>query len=147
MSNLNRVTIEGRLTRDPETKVVPSGKRVCTFAVAVNFSVKVNDVWENRLSGFFDCTAWEQAAEAAAAFKKGSPVYVEGSLKQESWEKDGEKKSRVVINVREIRMADWAVKAGVKPGAGTAAAPEETFVETGKTPTAAPTVSEDQMPF
>ncbi len=125
MSNLNKVTVEGRLTRDPETKVTTSGKRVCSFAVAVNYSVKVGDEWESKLSGFFDCTAWEAAAEAAGGFKKGQPVYVEGSLKQEHWEKDGVKKSRVVINVREIRLADWAKKTGENTAPPQAVADED----------------------
>ena len=134
MSNINRVTLEGRLTRDPETKFTPNGKRVCSFSVAVNYSVKVGEQWESRLSGFFDCTAWEQAAEAAGQFRKGEPIYLEGSLKQETWTQDGEKRSRVVVNVREIRLADWAKKSG-------SAAPAETFVETGK-----PT-EEEECPF
>ena len=126
MSNLNRVTIEGRLTRDPETKFTTSGKRVCSFSVAVNYGTKNEDgTWKNdNLAGFFDCAAWEDIAEMASAFKKGSPVYVEGWLKQDRWtDADGKARSKVLINVREIRMADWAVKAGVKPGA------EETLVE------------------
>lgn len=124
MSNINKVTLEGRLTRDPETKYTANGKRLCTFSIAVNYSVKVEDKWESRLSGFFDCTAWEQAAEAAGAFHKGDPVYLEGSLKQETWEQEGAKRSRVVVNVREIRLADWAKKT----------APKEEFVEVNPTP-------------
>lgn len=113
MSNVNKVTIEGRLTRDPETKFTNSGKRVCSFAIAVNYSTKNEDgTWKNdNLSGYFDCTAWEAVAEAAGTFHKGDPVYIEGSLKQERWEQDGQKRSRVIINVREVRLADWARKA------------------------------------
>jgi single-strand DNA-binding protein len=132
MSNINRVTIEGRLTRDAVVKYSPQGKQICELSIAYNTYRKEGEEWVQASTHFFDCVAWEAVAETASKFKKGDPVYIEGQLRQEQWKaQDGTSRSRVKINVTEIRLAEWATK-------GKAAGTGETFVEVAPKPAAAP---------
>jgi single-strand DNA-binding protein len=128
---VNKVTIEGRLTRDPEIKFTASGARLCDFSIAVNHSKKVGDDWIEEPAWFFDCVAWEDNAEKMSPFKKGDPVYVEGSLRQERWEQEGVVRTKVKIQVKEIRRAEWA-----KKGEKKSTAPEQP-----------PPVKDDNIPF
>lgn len=91
-----------RLTADPELKTIQSGDREVSL---VKFSVAYNEY--RRKDGekvseahFFDCEAWDSGAEVIAKHvKKGEMLYIEGRLRQQRWEKDGEKRSKVVIRV------------------------------------------------
>src|SRR4030067_1706852 len=129
MSNINHVKLEGRLTRDAVVKYSPTGKMICELSIAYNTFRKEGEEWVKSSTHFFDCVGWEDKAEAASKFKKGEPVYIEGQLRQEQWEQDGQKRSRVKINVKEIRLAEWARK-GKADAAAHASAPAEAFVET-----------------
>lgn len=91
---LNVSIISGRLTKDPELKSTKSGKNVCSFTVAVDKRGK--DAGTN----FIDCVAWEGRAETISKyFKKGSPIGITGRLDQQSWEQDGQKRSKLVLIV------------------------------------------------
>lgn len=97
MSDLNRTTIIGRLTRDPELKYTSGGTAYCNFAIANNRTYKVNDEKKEEVS-YFDVTAWGKVGEIISQyFKKGQRILLEGRLKQDRWEKDGNKYSRVGI--------------------------------------------------
>ena len=79
MSDLNRATIGGRLTADPELKQTPDGKMVCNFTVACN---RYNDD-----ADFIDVVAWNNKAEFVARnFYKGKMIIVEGSLRTRVYE-------------------------------------------------------------
>lgn len=98
--DLNQVIMIGRLTRDPELSYTPSGNAVCNFSLAVN-GYKKNDV------SFFNIQAWNKIAENVNNYmKKGSKVCVEGSLRQDRWEKDGQKFNRVLVNARNVYFLD-----------------------------------------
>lgn len=102
--SINRVTISGNLTRDPELKTVGSGTTLLNFGVAVNDRRKNQQTgeWED-VPNFFDCTVFGAHATALSKFlRKGMKVAVDGRLHYSSWEKDGQKHSRVSINVDEI---------------------------------------------
>jgi single-strand DNA-binding protein len=112
---LNKAFIIGNLTRDPELKALPSGTKVCSFAVATNRSYKDKEGVRQDASEFHNIVAFAKLGELSAQYlKKGSQVYVEGRLQTRSWEgKDGEKKYRTEI------IAD-TVQFGNRPGgAGT----------------------------
>ena len=81
--NLNKVTIAGNLTRDPEQKFTPKGHAVCQFSVAVNRRWK-NDAGDHQEEAtFVGCEAWGKTSELITQyFRKGSPIYCEGRLKQ-----------------------------------------------------------------
>jgi len=100
MFSLNRATIIGNATRDPEMRYTPNGQAVCSFGVATNRR------WTDRNTGemqeqveFHDIVAWGKLAENISQMvKKGAPVYVEGRLQTHQWEgQDGAKRQRTEI--------------------------------------------------
>lgn len=99
MFSLNRATIVGNLTRDPETKALSSGQTVCSFAVATNRRWKDKDGNTKEDTQYHEITAWGKLGELAAQMlSKGKKVYVEGRLQTNSWEgTDGAKRSRTEI--------------------------------------------------
>lgn len=103
MTDLNSLQIVGNLTRDPEIKYIANGMAVCKLSIAVNRSFKKNDTWQDEAS-FFDVEAWGKLAERLSGVSKGQRVLVIGSLKQEVWEKDGVKQSKVKIVADSVEL-------------------------------------------
>lgn len=104
MLSINKVLITGRLTRDPETKYLASGQAVTTLGVAVNrrFQDKSGEWRDDTM--FIDVETWGKTAERCAEnLKKGQPVYIEGRLKQDTWERDGQKQSKIRINADSVK--------------------------------------------
>lgn len=99
MFSLNRATLVGNLTRDPETKALPSGQTVCSFAVATNRRWKDKDGNTKEDTQYHEITVWGKLGELAATMlSKGKKVYVEGRLQTNSWEgTDGSKRSKTEI--------------------------------------------------
>ena len=97
------MTISGRLTRDPETRITQSGMAVVSFSVAVNERKKdANGEWKD-FPNYFDCTMFGKYAESVSkSLYKGVPVTVDGRLKQQTWEKDGQRRSKVEIIANEL---------------------------------------------
>lgn len=92
-------TVVGNTTRDIEIKFTNSGQAVGDFGVAVNKRVKgANGEWEDGEPEFYDVTVWGSTAENfAESCPKGTRVMVIGRLQFDTWEKDGEKRSKVKI--------------------------------------------------
>ena len=104
MKDTNHVVLVGRLTRDAVQKYLQSGLSVVDFSIAVNRSVKKGDKWEDEAS-FFDVTLFGKSGEAVAQYlTKGQQIAVAGELKQDRWEKDGQKHSRVVIVADTVQL-------------------------------------------
>jgi len=104
MASFNRVILVGNLTRDPELRYIPSGTAVSDIALAVNDRVKRGDQWVDEVS-FVDITLWGRTAEIANEYlSKGSPVLIEGRLKQDRWEKDGQKHSKLKVTCDRMQM-------------------------------------------
>ena len=101
---MNTVTIAGNLTRDPELRFLDGGAATAGFGIAVSrrwFDKTKND-W-NEVTSFFDVVCWRTLADnVAETLKKGDRVIVTGRLEQRSWEKDGEKRSKVEIVADEV---------------------------------------------
>jgi single-strand DNA-binding protein len=95
---MNRVIITGNLTRDIELRYTSSGLVVTEFGFAVNDKVKKGNDWVQETS-FFDVVAFGSTAEVLNKYtEKGSPLLIEGRLKQESWTtQDGQKRSKVKV--------------------------------------------------
>ena len=99
--NLN--ILRGNLARDPELRVVSSnGKQtsVVNFTVAVSREYTKSNGEKDKVTTFVPCEAWDTGAEIISqSFKKGDLVLVEGSLRNDSWEKDGVKHNTLKIRV------------------------------------------------
>ena len=104
--SINRVTISGNLTREPELKATAGGTSVLQFGVAVNDRRKnARGEWED-VPNFIDCVMFGSRAQAVSRFiGKGSKVAIEGKLRYSSWEtQDGSKRSKLEVVVDEIEF-------------------------------------------
>ena len=104
MSDINSVTIIGRLTRDAELKYTAQNQPVSKFSIAVNRSKKNGDKWEEEAS-FFDVNFWGLRAESMSKqLIKGKQVCISGELRQDRWQQDGQNRSRVYITAIDIQL-------------------------------------------
>ena len=104
MEDINSVTIIGRLCSDMELKYTNSGTAVGNLSLAVNRSRKQGDQWIEEAS-FFNIQLWGKRSESLAQYLlKGTKIAVSGSLKQDRWEKDGQKQSKVYIHADNIQL-------------------------------------------
>ncbi len=104
MVDLNHVIIIGRLTRDAEFKYITNGQAVCKFSVAVNRRKKSGDQWVDE-ANFFDVVLWGRQAESLNQYlQKGKQIAVEGELRQDRWEQDGQNRSKVEIVANNIQL-------------------------------------------
>lgn len=103
MADINRVFISGRLTKDPELRATAGGSHVLAFSMAVNDRVKnAQGAWEDR-PNYIDCTMFGARAETLAGIlAKGMQLCVEGRLRWSSWERDGQKRSKIEVIVDEV---------------------------------------------
>ena len=102
-SNVNVVALSGNLTRDPETRMAGS-MTITTFRLAVNDRRKNGSTgeWEDY-ANFIDCTIFGARGESLAKIlKKGTKVSLAGKLRWSSWEKDGQKKSKIEVIAEEV---------------------------------------------
>jgi single-strand DNA-binding protein len=104
---INTVVISGNLTREPELRSLPTGTSVCELGVAVNERIKDSaGNWTDR-ANFFDVTVWGGMGEwVARNVGKGAAVVVEGRLRYEAWETEGQKRSKVKIVANSIIPRD-----------------------------------------
>lgn len=104
MANLNKVLLVGNLTKDPEQQFSKSGLAAANMGVAVNRTYMQEGVKKKEVD-FFNIVAWGKQAEACCKYlHKGSSVLIEGRLRQESWEKNGEKRSAVKIIAERVEF-------------------------------------------
>jgi len=115
MIELNKVLLVGRLTRDPEVRHTPQGTAVGKFSIAVDRRVNK----ERKEVSFIDCECWERQAEFLQQwFTKGKPIFVEGRLKQDSWEDrdTGQKRTKMVIVAEKLSFVGGPDRAEGEPG-------------------------------
>jgi single-strand DNA-binding protein len=105
--SVNKVTLIGRLGRDPELKYTQSGTAYCRFSIATD------DQWTDRSSGekherteWHNIVTWERLAEICGQYlAKGRMVYIEGSIQSRQWEdQDGNKRTSFDIRARDMVM-------------------------------------------
>jgi single-strand DNA-binding protein len=106
MANYNKVLLMGNLTRDPELRYTPGGTAVATFGLAVNRRFKRQDGEQVDEVCFVDITAFGRQAEVVSEYlSKGRPVFVEGRLKQDTWEaQDGQKRSKLSVTLEAFQF-------------------------------------------
>ncbi|MDY2777205.1 MAG: single-stranded DNA-binding protein [Collinsella sp.] len=118
--SINRVNISGNLTRDPELRATASGTQVLSFGVAVNDRRRNPQTgeWEDY-PNFVDCTMFGTRAEAVSRYlSKGSKVAIEGKLRYSSWERDGQRRSKLEVIVDEIEFLSRGQQGGGQGGYG-----------------------------
>lgn len=98
MASYNRVILMGNMTRDVELKYTAGGTAVTDIGLAVNDRRKnAQGEWVDETT-FVDVTLWGRTAELASEYlSKGSPLFVEGRLKLDTWEADGQKRSKLRV--------------------------------------------------
>lgn len=126
MATLNKVFLVGNLTRDPEVSYLPSGKALAKIRMAINHKYKTSTGEERDETCYVNVVVWGKQGEACGQFlAKGSPLLVEGRLKYDEWEKDGQKFNRLEVVADRTqfigaprRNAEYSDAADVTPGEG-----------------------------
>jgi len=121
---VNLVVVAGNLTRNPELRYTPTGKAVSTLGVAINNDYTDSNGATKKDTVFIDIAVWGKQAEACAKYlTKGRPVYIEGRLKQDSWQnEEGQKRSKIKLVATKVQFIDYKkstedkeVKDNIKP--------------------------------
>lgn len=124
--DLNRATIIGRLTRDPELRSLASGRSVASFSVATNRQWADPNGQKQKQVEYHNIVVWSKLAETASQYlHKGSRVYVEGRLQTREWTgQDGAKRSRTEIVCDNFIMLDSRTEGGsFSPSSAASTAP------------------------
>lgn len=103
---INRVTLTGNLTRDPETRATSNGTQIMSFTIAVNDRRRNQQtgVWE-EYPNFVGCVMFGRRAEALGRYlAKGRKVAVEGSLRYSTWTSDGAKRSKLEVVIDDLEF-------------------------------------------
>ena len=126
MASFNRVILMGNLTRDPDVRSTgASGTKVARLGLAVNERRKDRGGQMQEFPVFIDVDAWDKLAELCGQYlSKGSPIFVEGRLQMDSWEKDGVKHQKLKVRASTIKFLPKGDRSanGPRP-AGAAAMP------------------------
>ena len=116
MSSFSVVVLVGNLTRDAQLKYTPSGFPICTFGVAINTRKKSGDQWVDE-ANFFDVELFGKSAESLNQYlTKGKMIGVEGELRQDRWEQDGQSRSKVKIVANKVNLLGGGNRDGAYSG-------------------------------
>jgi single-strand DNA-binding protein len=119
MRSLNRVTLMGYLAADPDVRQTSNGINVANFSLATNREWKDNDGKKKHATDFHRVVAWRRLGEICGEYlKKGSSIYLEGELKNRSYEnKEGEKKYYTEIVAKDVNILTWKKNKEGEPNA------------------------------
>jgi single-strand DNA-binding protein len=118
MADINHVVLVGRLTRNAELKYTNNGSAVCKFSLAINQRRKKEDQWVDE-SHFFDIVLWGKTAESLNQYLvKGKQVGIEGQLRQDRWEQEGQARSKVEIFATNVMLLGGGSGGGARQGGG-----------------------------
>lgn len=117
---INKVILVGNVGQDPETRYMPNGGAVTNITLATSETWKDKNTGENQeRTEWHRITFYQRLAEIVAEYvKKGSKLYVEGSLRTRSWEQDGVKRYATEIIANEMQMLDSRGAGGSSAGDG-----------------------------
>ena len=105
MASFNKVILVGNLTKDPELRYTPTGTAVCDLRMAVSRKYRLADGQEKEETCFVGVTVWKRQAETCSEYlRKGSSALVDGRLKLDEWEKDGQKHSRHSVVAERVQF-------------------------------------------
>ena len=121
MSSFSVVVLVGNLTRDAQLKYTPSGYPICTFGIAINTRKKSGDQWVDE-ANFFDIELFGKSAESLNQYlTKGKLIGVEGELRQDRWEQDGQSRSKVKIVANKVNLLGGGSRDSSSQGGGPSA--------------------------
>ena len=104
---LNKACLIGNISQDPELKYTPSNTAVCNVSLATSEKFKDKSGEWSEKTEWHNLVAFGKLAEIMRDYcKKGSRIYVEGKIQTQTWEKEGQKRSKTVINISELIMLD-----------------------------------------
>ena len=107
MANYNKVILMGNLTRDPEMRVTTGGLSICKLGLAVNRVYSTKEGERREETTFVDIDAFGKQAEVISKYmRKGRPLMVEGRLKLDQWESDGQKRSKLAVVLESFQFID-----------------------------------------
>jgi single-strand DNA-binding protein len=118
MISLNKVFLVGHLVRDPDLRYTPAGTPVSEFRMSVSDNYVTHAGDRRSRTSYIDVVSWRKLAETCADYlSKGSPVFVEGRLEQDSWENsEGHRRSRIRVVAYTVQFLDRdALKQGSRP--------------------------------
>lgn len=138
MASFNSCTFTGYIGRDPECKYFDSGTSVAEFTIAISYPKRRNT--EEKEPLWLSVKVWGKQVETVAnLMKKGSHVLLQGELEQETWDtKDGDKRSKLVLNCRNFQLLD-SKPGGTGVGGGGSRSSSK--------PKSRPEPEEDEVPF
>jgi len=120
--SVNQVMMMGNLTRDPELRQTPSGQTVCNFGIALNRAYKNQSGEWQEATDFVNCVAWGPLGERIGQYlHKGSRALVQGTLRSSSWEKDGQKHSKLEVWANDVTFLDGRGEGGGSGDGGSSA--------------------------
>ena len=150
MASFNKVILMGNLTRDPETRVTPSGLTICKLGLAVSRNYSTKDGERREETTFVDVDAFGRQAEVITKYmSKGKPIMLEGRLRLDQWEgNDGQKRSKLCVVLENFQFVGGSREEGTS---STGASPQDTSPparESGAGGSAAPQETiDDDVPF
>jgi len=156
MASYNRVILMGNLTRDPEVRFLPSGKAVAGLGLAVSSKYRTQDGQDHEEVCFVTCEVYGKQAENCGKYlSKGRQVLMEGRLRYEQWEKDGQKRSALKVIADRVQFlgggkgGEAAAEGGSGGRAASRPAREEAAPEepTASAEPAAGAGDDDNLPF
>jgi single-strand DNA-binding protein len=149
-ASLNKVLLMGNLTRDPEVKYTPKGTAVCDLGLAINDSYKAQDGTIKETTTFVDVEVWGRTAENCKQYlTKGRPVFIEGQLRLDTWEQDGQKRSKMKVRALSVQfLGSPGGGGGGRSGGNYSGGEQRPATSSGKAAAAAPptSVAEDAPP-
>lgn len=108
MASLNRVQLIGRVGREPESKTTPNDRTVCTFTLAVDRRWKDRSGEVKKETDWFNMEAWGKTADICEKYaQKGRLVFIEGQLRTQKYESNGETKYFTKTIIDNIQFLDW----------------------------------------
>lgn len=129
---VNKVILLGNLGNDPETQYLQSGTAVTKLSIATSESWKDKDGNKQERTEWHRVCAFGKLAEIMGEYlKKGSKVYIEGSLRTNKWEKEGQTHYTTEIIASELQMLDSKGDSGAQSSGNSASHPQVTQVDNG----------------
>ena len=145
---INKVILVGRLGKDPEIRSTPNGTTVAKFTIATDERFTDKSGQKQERTEWHNIVAWDRLGEICGQYlKKGKLVYIEGSIKTDSWDdkETGQKKYRTEIVARDMKMLDRRGDEGGGSGGGGAYAGARSG---GKSASTSDTMEDDEeVPF